>query len=364
MDTRWQINQPGDATPLSVPTDILCSYHYFSNIDMAQIASWGTRIIGDSGAFSAMSGGVPIDRESFHAWAHRWRDSLFWVAALDEIGDAEASYQNWLAARADGLELVPTIHYGEGTAQLDKFAEEGATLIGLGGMVPYSGEKDRLMRWCLKMFRHARDHHPHVRFHGWGISHAYLVDNLPWWSTDSSGFSSAFRFGTLKLWCPRRGRFKSINLNGRDTAKYARVLRESYNVGWQDVAESTPANRRKLGRVALRSVQLYGEWLRRRQHVTAPALLLPKLSTGAAGPLQHAAPGGDTTMSYINPEPYAGPLQVAAMGAPSMQPTKALSPDDAAGPLSVGAMGGPFSAQTQAVTPDGTPIQKFTKGTT
>ena len=196
----WPINQPDDPTRLDVPTDILCSFHYFGDIDMGAMRLWGTRIIGDSGAFSAMSTGKPIEREVFHAWADRWRDALLWVAALDVIGDAEASYQNWQAARRDGLELVPTIHYGEGTAQLDRFAEEGATLIGLGGMVPYSSEKDRLMRWCLMMHRHARDHHPQVRFHGWGISHPYLVDNLPWWSTDSSGFSSCFRFGTLRRW--------------------------------------------------------------------------------------------------------------------------------------------------------------------
>ena len=217
----WPINQPDDPTRLDVPTDILCSFHYFGDIDMGAMRSWGTRIIGDSGAFSAMSTGKPIEREVFHAWADRWRDDLLWVAALDVIGDAEASYQNWLAARRDGLELVPTIHYGEGTVQLDRFAEEGATLIGLGGMVPYSSEKDRLMRWCLMMHRHARDHHPQVRFHGWGISHPYLVDNLPWWSTDSSGFSSCFRFGTLRLWEPRRGRFVGVDLNGRDHARPA-----------------------------------------------------------------------------------------------------------------------------------------------
>ena len=142
----WPINQPDDPTRLDVPTDILCSFHYFGDIDMGAMRSWGTRIIGDSGAFSAMSLGKPIEREEFHAWAARWDDALLWVAALDVIGDAEASYQNWQAARRDGLELVPTIHYGEGTAQLDKFAEEGATLIGLGGMVPYSSEKEQLMR--------------------------------------------------------------------------------------------------------------------------------------------------------------------------------------------------------------------------
>lgn len=371
--TDWPINQPGDFTQLAVPTDILCSYHYFSDIDMGRIASWGTRIIGDSGAFSAMSSGKPIEREDFHAWADRWRDDLFWVAALDVIGDAEASYQNWQAARRDGLELVPTIHYGEGTDQLDRFAEEGATLIGLGGMVPYSSEKDRLMRWCLMMHRHARDHHPQVRFHGWGISHPYLVDNLPWWSTDSSGFSSCFRFGTLRLWHPRRGRFYGVDLNGRDLAKHAKLLREVYGVDWKLIATSTPENRRPLGRVAIRSVQLYVKWLQSRQQVTAPELLQDRLHRfdaegSVTGPLNAVATVRNESWNALNPtggqsleNALAGPLGVAAMGAPEMQPVKALSPegsapDRAGGPLQVAAMGGPFSAQGQAITPNGLAI--------
>ena len=359
----WAINQPGDFTRLDVPTDILCSYHYFSNIDMAQIASWGTRIIGDSGAFSAMSLGKPIDREDFHEWAARWQDDLFWIASLDMIGDPAGTFENWQAARRDGLELVPTIHYGEGTAQLDKFAEEGATLIGLGGMVPYSSEKDRLMRWTLMMHRHARDHHPQVRFHGWGISHPYLVDNLPWWSTDSSGFSSCFRFGTLRLWCPRRGRFFSVDLNGRDLARHARLLREHYGVDWKLIAESKSENRRELGRVAIRAVQLYAEWLQKRQQVSAPALLESNLR----GPLQVPAVAINEGIDAIGPKGRAGlarvqgPLSVAAMGNPAMQPITALNPssgapDRASGPLQVAAMGSNFSAQGQAFTPDGKPI--------
>lgn len=345
--TLYPINQPTDTTILDVPTDILCSYHYFSDIDMAQIQSWGTRIIGDSGAFSAMSLGKLIDREEFHAWADRWKDALFWVASLDVIGDAEATHENWLAARRDGLELVPTLHYGADPREMDRYAEEGATFLGLGGMVPYSSEKDRLMRWCLSMHRYARDNHPQIRFHGWGISHPYLMDNLPWWSADSSGFSSCFRFGNLRLWLPRRSRFVSVDLNGRDLAKYAKPLRDFYGADWREISRSTPENRRPLGRVALKAVQLYGEWLRKRQIVSAPAMLLPKLADGE-GPLVIGAMGSNFSAQgqAVTPDGHSinaqGPLSVGAMGAPSMQPLKALSPDDreptVAGPLTSAAV--------------------------
>lgn len=355
----WPINQPGDFTRLDVPTDILCSYHYFKDIDMAQIASWGTRIIGDSGAFSAMSSGKPIDREEFHEWVDRWQEHLFWVAALDVIGDPDASFENYRAAQRDGLNLVPTLHYGEEPDQMDRLVEHGASLIGLGGMVPYSSEKDRLMRWTLSMHRYARDNHPQVRFHGWGISHPYLVDNLPWWSTDSSGFSSCFRFGTLRLWVPRRGRFVSVDLNGRDIARHAKLLREVYGIDWKLISESKSENRRELGRVALRSVQLYAAWLQSRQQVSAPALLLPKLE-GQRGPLQVGAVGVGKDSVPVSPERESwpgrvrGPRAVAALGAPEMQPVKALHPENispAKSPLAAAAQTYPGTAQNLAIEP-------------
>lgn len=278
------LNKPTDHTQLDIPTDILCSYFYFKNVDIAEIHSWGTRIIGDSGAFSAMTTGRPVDRESFHEWVYRWKDSLFWAASLDVIGDSEGTHSNWLAARRDGLELVPTLHYGADPREMDRYVSEGASLIGLGGMVPYTSEKDRLMRWCLSMHRYARDTHPGVRFHGWGITHPYLLDNLPWWSTDSSGYASCFIFGTLRLWIPERAKFQSIDLNGRDIAKYHRVLRKHYNVDWKLISESLPTNRRELGRVAIRSLQIYAKWLQSRQKVSAPELLSEK----GLGPLHHA----------------------------------------------------------------------------
>lgn len=266
------MNQPGDATVLDAPVDILCSYHYFSSIDMANIHSWGTRIIGDSGAYSAHSTGAEIDREDFHAWADKWSDNLFWVGSLDVIGDAEGSKLNWKAAQADGLNLVPTVHFGAEPQALDWYVEQGVDFMGLGGMVPYASEHKKLMRWLLTMFRHARDHHPHLRFHGWGISHPLLVDNLPFWSTDSSGFSGAFRFGHMRLFDPARGRFVSADLDGRSMARHARLLSEHYGVSdWRTVAVSEPRNRREVGRVALRAVQIYAGWLAKRQRVAPPA---------------------------------------------------------------------------------------------
>jgi hypothetical protein len=374
-DQTWPLNSRAGDVLLDVPTDILCSFHYFSDVDMGVMASWGTRIIGDSGAFSAMSGGTPIDRETFHAWAKRWENDLFWVATLDVIGDPEGTYENWLASRRDGLSLVPTLHYGAAPKEMDRYVDQGVDFLGLGGMVPFSAERDRLMRWLIPMFKHARDNYPHVRFHGWGVSHPVLMDSLPWWSADSSGFSSAFRFATLRLFDPRKGKLFQVDLDGRSVAEHRHLLERYYGLDdWKRIAVSTPATRRDVGRVAIRAVQLYARWLQVRQQVTPPASLVarnsgPALASvmGYPGTAQHAAlipetgpvavvaatrrdpkwlmcedevgpiavaavssgsdskslhPGGDL------PWPKVGPSAVAALGDSCMQGVKALNPDD------------------------------------
>lgn len=345
-DKSWFINGPTDSTVLEIPCDILASFHYFKNVNIERLASWGTRIIGDSGAFSAMSSGTPIDREEFHSWVARYKEHLFWAASLDVIGDEKASFQNWLASKKDGLDLVPTLHYGANPEAMDALVENGASLIGLGGMVPFSSEKDRLMRWTLSMHRYARDNFRGVRFHGWGISHPYLLDNLPWWSADSSGFASCFRFGTLRLWVPPKERFISVNLNGRDLRQYDQVLKRYYGQNWRHVASSTSKNRREVGRVALRGVQLYGQWLRSRQQVSPPALLQARIE----GPLTAAAwaPGGNVG-SILDPS-NKGPRMVAAD----------TNWNRTFGPLPVGAMS-PGGGQGQAVTPNGFSIAQEAK---
>lgn len=336
---------PGDEVMLDVPTDILCSYFYFSDIDLGAVRSWGTRIIGDSGAFSAFTSGKPIHLADFHAWADRWRDDLFWVASLDVIGDAVGSRENWKAARSDGLQLVPTLHYGADPSDLAWYVDQGVDFIGLGGMVPYSSEPDRLMRWLVPMFKWVRDNAPHVRFHGWGISHPRLVDRLPWWSTDSSGFSSVFRYGSLRLWLPHRSRFVIVNMDGRDARRYAKVLREIYGVrDWRRVSVSNTSTRRDVGRVAYRAIQLYASWLQARQQITPPASLIPALERE-----------DEMYAAWTRPGQH-GPLAVGALNDSDliMNPDGGYeSPEllEKGGPLQVGALGSNFSAQGQVLTP-------------
>jgi len=307
-----------DDVHIDVPVNTLLSFHYFREHDIGQYAEWGLRLIGDSGAFSAASQGAHIDLDEFYEWAARWRSALFWTASLDVIGNEEATLRNWKAAPRH-LGLVPTVHYGAEPKALHPYVDEGVDFLGLGGMVPHKSEPKRLLRWALSIMRYAQENFPHLRFHGWGVTHPDLMMNLPWWSVDSSGYSAAFRFANLQLFDPTLGKRVSCRLDGKDAARLANLLRTSYGLDWRRIASSTVHTRRDVTRVAIRGQQLLEQNLQRRWKVTPPASLAPRLREHERGPFLHAV-----------------------LGFPGSQPPRSLSPTDQdapkVGPLIHGVM--------------------------
>jgi hypothetical protein len=234
---------------ITYPVDALVSYHYYrEDKAMAPLAQTGRlRLIGDSGAFSAMSLGTPIDLAEYAAWVHRWREHLFWAASLDVIGDPAGTLHNWRLLRdRHGLDTVPTLHAGSDVRGLDVFAKEGATLVGLGGMAG-QGQAVRAFRWAVAAFRHARDHHPGMRFHLWGVTRRKFLDNLPAWSADSSGIlGAAYRYA--RCGCSTRPPASATTCQlplpvGRDIYRQSGLLRRVYGVDPSEIETSHPGNR-------------------------------------------------------------------------------------------------------------------------
>lgn len=278
-----------DDIPLQYPINSLVSYHYFKDVDIAEMSGWGLRIIGDSGAFSALTTGAPVDIREFAAWGKRWRQSLFWLASLDVIGDEKGTRKNYEFLRSEGLDVVPTIHYGADPSLIDQYVADGVDFMGLGGMVGRKSEPARLLRWALGVFRYARKNHPQMRFHGWGVTHPQLVMNLPWFSVDSSGFSAAYRYGRLSLFDPRSAKRVGIEMNGRDIYRHTDLLASVYGVDdLSRVDKSTTETRRDLVRLSVAAVQKQEKYLRARFGVTAPEYGLVGQNDGR-GPMMHAA---------------------------------------------------------------------------
>jgi hypothetical protein len=267
------ITYPADINPnLTYPVDALVSYHYFKVDEHAQHAFGPSRfrLIADSGAYSAFSQGVTITLADYAAWCRKWRERLFWIASLDLFGNPEQTFANWRELRdRHGLDTVPTIHVGCDVKWLDAYASEGVDFIGLGGMV---GLGTRVTRWLVHVLRYARDRHPEMRFHAWGMTTPTILDKVPVYSADSSGLiSMAPMYARLRLYDPRTRTQVAVNLREpKDVHRHRRLLADVYRVDPNLYEGSSAANRADLLQLAAQSVQLYAAALQRRHKVTAP----------------------------------------------------------------------------------------------
>lgn len=294
--TRATVKETGEEGPtaalVTYPMDALCSFHYFRS-DTAMENVVGTKrlcLIGDSGAFSALTQGKPVGFGEYVEWAKRWDPYLAWTASLDVIGDPAATLRNWRDTRdVHGLATVPTLHVGTDPAWIGNYAREGCDFIALGGMV---GRALAALPWTVSVFRYAAQHHPEVRFHIWGVTNRRVLDNLPAYSADSSGIlGQAYRFANLRLFDPRTARHVNVALKRADVFAHGELLRREYRVDPEAVMRSTPANRHILIQIAARGTQLYAGWLQGRHQVSPPgwAVKTPPHLDPQPGPPPHGS---------------------------------------------------------------------------
>ena len=285
---------------IPAPRNILCSFHYFRDYNLDQYAN--LHIVGDSGAFSAESQGAKISTADLAGWAKQWRHRLSWVAALDVIGDPVATRRNWLdMVENHGVPGVPTIHFGEDPSTLDFYAERGVDFVGLGGMVGKHTAKQ--MRWLITVFRYARDHHPDMRFHGWGVT-ADSVLQLPFYSVDSSGWTSGLRYGRATIRDPKSSTDHQIQLNGRDVFRPAvgRLLIDEYGVNPADVARSSGENRRLVVKVVSLSASVQEQRFRRLHGKIERPAWGRIASMGGVGPGLHLADTAAVNLGWVAEE--------------------------------------------------------------
>ncbi len=279
------------------PFNALVSYAFFrTRVPEIKVHhDLGMRFIGDSGAYSAHTQGKIITLDAYADWLTDLAGRLVWCASLDVIGNPEATWVNFIRLRATGHQVVPTIHVGTDIRELDRYVDRGCDLIGLGGMAKRKDPK-ALMRWLVPIFRYARDVHPQVRFHGWGMTRREILMHLPFWSVDSSGFGQVYRFGRLDLFDQTTGRRVTFHMNkGHTLAAGGEHFRDRLGITPAEVAKidirnATPyhptaaesAGRSLLYGVAAHLAQDTETYYTRRHHVSPPSSLsitYPKIGT-------------------------------------------------------------------------------------
>jgi hypothetical protein len=264
---------------------ILLSYHYFKRTDLGALVDahggpGAIDVFADSGAFSALNAGALIRVKDYAAWLVEHRRVINFAAALDVIGDPDATARNLaeLEAAVGGMvTIVPTFHVGSPWRYLDDIMSSHK-LIALGGAVGVNGRAKALMPWLVRCHRAMRD--AGVVAHGFGLTRPPYPETLPWYSVDSSYWGSAGRTGSLGLWDRRTRQFVKMRV-GRPIGRDARRIVRDYGLDPAEVATTGfgvvgmrgpqgAVDRRAMNLASVRSLKRYAEHVGRLRSVPPP----------------------------------------------------------------------------------------------
>lgn len=260
----------------------LMSFHYGRGLDLQRIADAAdglpVEVFADSGAFSAATLGTTIKLADYAAWLKDWQHLITTAATLDVIGDPDATQRNTTALEDMGLRVLPVFHTGSPWDRLEKLCAQ-YPYVALGGMVPYSKMTGEVMRWLVRCSRIGAEHG--TVFHGFGQTGVTAMASLPFYSVDSSTWSTGARYGWMFLWDESRANMARIRTGTQDARRYARVIR-AYGTDPRDVGR--PGFALKAGKTPERfryedtlmrgtpavAYHRLGRWLQRRHNVQAP----------------------------------------------------------------------------------------------
>lgn len=201
----------------------------------------------DSGAFTALSSGNPIDVHEYGRWLTAGGlDTVQVVANLDVIGNdrasAEATWRNYLVLRDEyGVPVIPVVHVGEPVEMLDRYLDRGEDYIALGGLV---GRRWKVaLPWVLQAWRRVGEH---AVFHGFGLTHTDALSDLPWYSVDSSSWLVGAMYGQVMLHDGRRLKVFSVSDRsaGGNTSRTREFVKLARDHGFDPEALQNPVMRK------------------------------------------------------------------------------------------------------------------------
>lgn len=164
----------------------------------------------DSGAFSAWTQKKEIDIDEYIAFIQRWKDYIKYYINLDSIPKdpmknptkqeaeeaAQKSWDNLKYMESKGLTPLPVYHRGEDLQWLQKMINEGYTYICVAPHAP-SVEDKILFLDIVFDFICDEEGYPRINLHALGTTSVHILFRYPWFSSDSTTWSRAGRYGDI-----------------------------------------------------------------------------------------------------------------------------------------------------------------------
>jgi hypothetical protein len=193
----------------------------------------------DSGAFSAFSLNKTINIQDYIRLIKEL--GVKYYAGLDVIGSVEKTAENQKIMEKEGLEPIPTFHMGSPMKALTDMVESYRH-IAIGGMV---GKRPELIAsGLLKYFKVIPNN---VKVHGFGYTNFRFLERYPFYSVDSSSWSTAvLKFGrvyffernTLRSFGPKEfmKKYGVRFLPNKNKNRYMQCMRHSA-IQWKKMAD-------------------------------------------------------------------------------------------------------------------------------
>lgn len=248
------------------PFRFLLSYFYFKDSDLDEIAAMfdgQVDLFVDSGAYSAATSGSSIDVAAYIEWVRKWQHRVTAAASPDVIGDAVASARETERMLVAGLEvpILPVYHVGEDWKALERCLEL-SDYIALGGMVPFARRQKFLRSWIKKAFSFISEG---KKVHGFGMTGWELMKAFPWYSVDSSSWTSGVRFGNFSLFDEKRGEMVDVDMRDKKGLLRNGALLSKYGLSARCTASKSASYDRDAIMIAsLLSWQAAERWLNQR----------------------------------------------------------------------------------------------------
>lgn len=146
----------------------------------------------DSGAFTVWTKGTTITLDEYCGFLRSLPFEPDRYLVLDVIGDPEGSRRNFDLMVERGFHPTPIVTRGDDPAVLDYYYQH-ADLVGLGGVTAANRAS---VAWCGAMMEHVGDRQAHIL----GMTRLEWIKKLRPWSTDSSSWLQAARYGMVNVY--------------------------------------------------------------------------------------------------------------------------------------------------------------------
>jgi hypothetical protein len=160
----------------------------------------------DSGAFSAFTRKEKIDIDEYINFIKTNKNYITTYATLDVIGSYELTRKNTEYMESKDLNPLPVFHYGSPLSELERMIEK-YDYIALGGLVPLSMKRKKLMNWLDVCFSRIMKKKPLVKVHGFGVNAFWAWKRYPFCSVDATSWLVGGKFRRIII-------FENGKLNG------------------------------------------------------------------------------------------------------------------------------------------------------